>query len=1424
MRTRLAQNGWMLPVCLGLLCASVASAATNVAVFNFQMTSDSLDWRWLEKGLADRIATDFVQAQGLSVIARDEMQLVAQKMNWVPEMATTDAARMGEIQKALKIEQLISGVYAVADDRIRITGQIVDVESRMELARREVEGPVEQVLDLQRRLSAELLAWFTKKEPAKILETLPVWTRSLPAAKALYEGMDLYDQGRYGEGWLRFRQASRDDPAYVEAVYWVGKMYYFMNRYEHARRSLERFVYMDMAHPRLGDAMVEYVHTYENSADVSPDALLRLYEDFGRRFPNAEVHVGEDWTYYGTIEADEWFKYKSAQLLGQIGRHKEAALMTRPAMDGKGAPNWGYGSGAPFCLLNVLQHHALTGETFEPRTLAGKKWTMCSEPVLSFAADARPLVQSLTEPTRILGEERRNLDKQALFDQGWVLIPMILAAPGGYVFESVRFYAIAEGGDDGRMEVVVSLPGASGTSIIYRYLDRYLEPAISEDLSVACREGVLWKNTPRTGLLIVNCGISVKSPQSDPIVVTGVRVEPTLKRIADPGAIDVQCQDSCRFRVDVDGALGRWLPGLVGPLAPGEHTVRLSPVEGGTPYGDWETKVVVEAGKVTPVAGRLPWQAASPWSSWKTAWVGRDYPGYDLYPHKRSSAPAMQADEGAVRLVWAHRGDLWSSASTDSERFSPPKRLDLPVSSGWNETSPALMRDESGRFLLTFLSIRDARHRSLPYLCWSRDFVHWSAPALVFDETVTNYSVIQDRRGRLVWVTAEEKGGARIRVSPDGYRWEQAACLTPPHQDGIVRNVEVFELEDGRLEIYLVETVYDKAWLPQWYVLRYVARDAETWSEPETLAEFAPPDRTEGDECTLHVARGETGPIVLAQLYKLPGIGCRTVVLEQDQAGAWCKRPETRSLMSGPYSFTFQPGLGYLIAWTSGEGQRWWPHPNYGPYVLCGSSLDPLRRPQAELPMPKEPERPPNNSPVSIIEMGSDGSITESYISAEPEGYEEVKPPEPAAGAPVGTLAYAPAQSLNFDVAYRPIQVDGSQNFRKPASGSGTVNPNALVFTAKRPHITLAFALDSEKPDSQHFDVLRIDTTGKGDFHDAAVVRRTGLSGAGGKEFSYNFGWEDVPLTFGTRKVPARVWASYIEDESQYVYVRIGTCAVGRCRFGEKVYEIHLYDGTCNLRVDDATKPLFTGGARLAEAGVGDSIYVDIGNGAEEYAAQAFYGHPILVDGRWWTVKVTEDGTKVSAEPYDSPTGFVRIHHPFWRAWLADEKSLLVLQGGPEPVPVPVGRYTMNRYIEWPADQDKGAFQVSLSAQSLRGTQVLNIAAGQTQEVVIGSPLKAVVGARRNGDNILFDVNFADMAGRTPLYRQGPHGNWNPEAVLTLYDSSGKAVGRVTRKLGSLYNEGWKIPYGLRGTFRASMECPSDPFVVEYEPATFTIE
>jgi len=135
--------------------AATTSAATNVAVFNFQMKSDTPDWRWLEKGLSDRIATDFVQSRSLSVIARDEMEVMAEKMRWVPEMATSDPARMEELKKQLKIEYLVTGVYSVANGQITITGQIVEVEGRKEVARKEISGKADDVLDLQRRLSAE---------------------------------------------------------------------------------------------------------------------------------------------------------------------------------------------------------------------------------------------------------------------------------------------------------------------------------------------------------------------------------------------------------------------------------------------------------------------------------------------------------------------------------------------------------------------------------------------------------------------------------------------------------------------------------------------------------------------------------------------------------------------------------------------------------------------------------------------------------------------------------------------------------------------------------------------------------------------------------------------------------------------------------------------------------------------------------------------------------------------------------------------------------------------------------------------------------------------------------------------------------------------------------------------------------------------
>ena len=97
-------------------------------------------------------------------------------------------------------------------------------------------------------------------------------------------------------------------------------MYYFMDRYRHARHSYEAFMYMAPKHPRVADAIKEYLHTHEK-LNTPPGKLLELYDYLGRRHPDARVHnvLIASW-----VRNDLWLQAKSARLLDQTGRHRQA--------------------------------------------------------------------------------------------------------------------------------------------------------------------------------------------------------------------------------------------------------------------------------------------------------------------------------------------------------------------------------------------------------------------------------------------------------------------------------------------------------------------------------------------------------------------------------------------------------------------------------------------------------------------------------------------------------------------------------------------------------------------------------------------------------------------------------------------------------------------------------------------------------------------------------------------------------------------------------------------------------------------------------------------------------------------------------------------------------------------------------------------
>jgi len=143
------------------------------------------------------------------------------------------------------------------------------------------------VLKHQQTLSARIIARLLGRgDPKKIAASLPIWTESLPASKLLYTAIDEFDRGQFHEAWLYARRAWRAERTYPDAPYWVGRMHYYLLQYLHARRYYEQFVYEHTTHPRTGDAVIEYLDTYER-ATVNPRACA---DEIGRildRIPSA---------------------------------------------------------------------------------------------------------------------------------------------------------------------------------------------------------------------------------------------------------------------------------------------------------------------------------------------------------------------------------------------------------------------------------------------------------------------------------------------------------------------------------------------------------------------------------------------------------------------------------------------------------------------------------------------------------------------------------------------------------------------------------------------------------------------------------------------------------------------------------------------------------------------------------------------------------------------------------------------------------------------------------------------------------------------------------------------------------------------------------------------------------------------------------
>lgn len=734
-------------VVLLLVCFAVVSApvGVDVVVFDFRLTTDTPGWKWIEKGMADRVSLAPLQIRRRRPAQRDWVRDVGERLNWDPRMMADHRSWMTVFDYPGP-KYVVSGTAEVKDDTLRITADILHGDRSRQLVRKTVSGKATGAPAVIRRLVAEIVAWQKNESVDKVLSTLPESTLNLAATRALYEGVALYDRQQHAEALARFFAAAQTAPAAAEPHYWIGKAYAQMGRCRHACEAWNRFVRKAPSHPRVGDILRQYVHSLETT-EPDPVTLQKRLGELERIRGVSRAQVLADAGTYHT-EARHWFRRKRDALFAEMARRDPDRLRANQ-------------SAFPSTPRMLDLYHKLTGRGPTAAQL-GRLLDEDYYRVSYYAPDAAEWRLPDGKPGMPLNWRRRTC----------------LLAPDGYAFAKLRFYATPKPPEE------LKTYGSHGTRFTFTLSpDELSRPLGMQDRPPADFMQVF--KTEDVGKAPIEFG---RLPLGGMIFISGDRkvldslaIEAEFERLENVGSLDVDCVDTPEFMVTVNGRHGSQGPGLVGPLNAGPYQLTFHPCHPGTVFTNWSTNVTVVAGGTVRVVGKLdlrPECAVQPRA--KSRMVCARYPQPVLRRDEQGSRTAALADEKTLRVVWAAGGDLWIAETHDGQRFCSPARLPGPVSSGGTERDPRFIRGHAGRTWLTFVSDRHTQGEDRPYLCWSHDLKQWSEPALVSSGLLMAYDVIQGNDNRLYRLEF------RYVVNTDGYASSKSRnVIHPPAHESI---------------------------------------------------------------------------------------------------------------------------------------------------------------------------------------------------------------------------------------------------------------------------------------------------------------------------------------------------------------------------------------------------------------------------------------------------------------------------------------------------------------------------------------------------------------------------------------------------------------------------------------------------------------
>ncbi len=904
-----------------------------VAVFNFGMAGDTPEWKWLEKGIADMVTNDLIQA-GYPVVARDEMQATAMAVDWEAQemVEKMGSYPLAQIKDAIKIDLLISGVYQIEVEKEAISFhyQIIDMETSDLIKTQKVTGKLKDILGLRRQLSAAITTFLEDGQEVDFSDFRAVpWSENVDALRAHYEGIDLFDAGRYSEAWLKFRQATRAYPDFADAQYWQGKMQYFLDRYDHARLDLESFLDYYSDHPLAGAAVREYCHTFE-SQNPETEELLELYREVGSKYASSRQQIGgRDYS------MSDWTTWRSMKLLASRGQLKESWEIAKNNTDAM--------SLRPGLFWSEIYSKAYGSQTADPEVFHSMKEESRSLEILHFDEGQTTLVDEEWRWAR-----RQNND----------YVRYLVTAPKGKLFDSMRVWPISSKGINMVVQVNISQVKRG---------DIYISKSQSPPVHISKVDGLFVPSLAEVPFIDISLdGYSGFWPYDKEVSLDGIKIEATFKDIPEEwGSLEISSPNCDDYRVISGTAnLLRGCSGRVDYMKPGKHRVRFVPFSRQrwpmrfretteVVYAPVEKIIEIKAGETTRVSVEFPWSDIDRWEGWQTATV--DAPksaelDLQLAAQLPEHDPCILMEDDRIRLIWSEAGDLWTCESNDGQTFTNRRKLGLPISSAWNEYRPRCRLDQNGRYVLGFMSDRNKDRVATLYLAWSRDFENWTSPKQVRDRYVTDYDLMSDPKTNKILIAETADNEITIWEPDDHFQWQQKAAVTfeddmrqvrllPPNGNG---QYEMIAVQHGEWWVDPIKRGYG----PRIHHLsRWLSPDLKAWKEDRDFqtklafeARFGMDALRDRDGKTIACRFGTSNTDFRSS---------RGQMIWYDHENTVQRSMKFSSIVSHDGTFAWHPKWGAYFCWFSASSRR--EHRPVGPLVIHGDDFSPfMARPLSE--------------------------------------------------------------------------------------------------------------------------------------------------------------------------------------------------------------------------------------------------------------------------------------------------------------------------------------------------------------------------------------------------------------------------------------------------------------------------------------------